>query len=384
VKVLILDTYYSGFLQTTYRQITDLASRAYADQLDRLLAQAFGTADFYSRHLCEMGVEAVDVIGNCAPLQLRWADENSAPTGAGARRRGILRRVLGRLRSGHPTLDFAGPAEVEAIVLEQVRAFAPDVLYCQNVSFLSPPALVEAKRSTRLVVGQIASPLPSREFLEAYDLILTSFPHYVPRLRALGVASEYFRIAFEPRVLDRLGPVRRHRPVTFVGGISPAHANGNRLLEALVRRLPLEVFGYGMETLRAESEVRRHHHGEAWGLAMYHVLAESQITINRHIDVAEDNANNMRLYEATGCGALIITDLKKNLGELFRVGEEVVAYRDDEEAVAAVEHYLADPDARERIALAGQRRTLSEHTYERRMQELVQILERALVGRTAA
>ena len=80
VKVLILDTYYPAFVQATYRQTPDLASRAYADQLDRLLAQAFGTADFYSRRLCEMGVDAVNVIGNCAPLQLRWADENGIPT----------------------------------------------------------------------------------------------------------------------------------------------------------------------------------------------------------------------------------------------------------------------------------------------------------------
>ena len=35
---------------------------------------------------------------------------------------------------------------------------------------------------------------------------------------------------------------------------------------------------------------------------MYRVLRQSKIALNRHSDVAEDHANNMRLYEATGVG----------------------------------------------------------------------------------
>ena len=46
----------------------------------------------------------------------------------------------------------------------------------------------------------------------------------------------------------------------------------------------------------------------------------TRIVVNRHIDVAEGYANNMRLYEATGMGALLITDRGRNLGELFEPG----------------------------------------------------------------
>jgi hypothetical protein len=384
VKVLILDTCYAPFLEATYRRIPDLASRPYADQLKELLAQAFGTADFYSRRLREIGVDAVDVIANCSPLQRRWAQEHRRHASWTGSLWWAMRHTVARLGGmrGEAAANMRGHAE--AIVLAQIRAFAPDVLYCHNLSFLSPSALVEAKRHTRLVVGQIASPLPDPEFLVGYDLILTSFPHYVPRLRALGMASQYFRIGFEPRVLERLGPVRRYRPVTFVGGISAAHATRMHLLDVLARRLPLEVFGYGAETLDPRSAIRRRHCGEVWGLDMYRVLAESHITLNYHIDVAEGYANNMRLYEATGCGALLVTDAKKNLGDLFRVGEEVLAYCDADEAVALVERYLADAEAREAIAQAGQRRTLSEHTYERLMKELVDIIDRMLATRIVA
>jgi hypothetical protein len=271
----------------------------------------------------------------------------------------------------------------ESIALAQIRAFAPDVLYCQDLSFLSTAGLAEARRHARVLVGQIACPLPGNEQLTPFDLILTSFPHFVPRFRAMGIASEYFRIAFEPRVLERIGKVERNRPVTFVGGISSSHSKGTQLLEGIAKAVPLEVFGYGADTLSPGSELAKRHRGEAWALGMYRALCESRITINRHIDVAEDNANNMRLYEATGCGALLVTDAKKNLGDLFEPGVEVVTYRNEGEAIEVIQHYLADDQARARIAAAGQQRTLREHTYAQRMKELVPILERAIAARIA-
>ena len=105
------------------------------------------------------------------------------------------------------------------------------------------------------------------------------------------------------------------------------------------------------ERLPEGSPIRARHHGEVWGLDMYRALARSRITLNRHIDVAENNANNMRLYEATGVGALLITDRKDNLGELFEVGREVVAYGSAEEAVELIRHYIAHPEEARGIAL---------------------------------
>ena len=111
---------------------------------------------------------------------------------------------------------------------------------------------------------------------------------------------------------------------------------------------------------------------------MYRALARSRVTLNRHINVAENNANNMRLYEATGVGSMLITDMKDNLGELFEIGKEIVAYSSKEEAVEQINYYLSHPAEAETISRAGQARTLAEHTYRHRMEELMPILERYL------
>jgi hypothetical protein len=242
------------------------------------------------------------------------------------------------------------------------------------LNFFAPRLLQHLRGHVGLIVGQIACPLPPKEFLMGYDLILTSFPHFVPRLRALGVKSEYFRIGFDPRILEEIGGERRDVPVSFVGGISRNHGGAIPILEYLARNTPIEFFGYGAGTLDPASPIRARHHGEVWGMEMYRALARSRLTVNRHIDVAEGFANNMRLYEATGTGALLITDRKQNLGELFREGAEVVAYSSAPEAAEQITYYLEHPEEARQIADAGQRRTLAEHSYPQRMEELLRIL----------
>ena len=59
------------------------------------------------------------------------------------------------------------------------------------------------------------------------------------------------------------------------------------------------------------------------------------MTLNHHIDVAEAYAGNLRLFEATGVGTLLVTDWKKNLHEMFEAGKEVVTYRTPEECVSS-------------------------------------------------
>jgi spore maturation protein CgeB len=108
---------------------------------------------------------------------------------------------------------------------------------------------------------------------------------------------------------------------------------------------------------------------------MYEVLGRSAITLNHHDgEPARQHANNLRLYEATGMGAALVTDRKENLGELFDVGRELVDYGSADEALARIAHLREHPDEAAAIAAAGEARTLSDHTYARRMAELVELV----------
>jgi len=354
MRILIVDTCYEPFLRQHYADRPELAGASYATQWRALMDRFFGTADSYSHYLEQLGHTAHELVVNCAPLQAAWVSEN---TGG-----------LGRLRlRRRPPLDALDT---------QVAHFRPDVLYVQDLSILPRPRLERLRRHAPRIVGQIASELPGDDRLGAYDLIVTSFPHFVERLESAGVPSAYLRIGFDPRVLEHLGRERRTPDgAVFVGGLGGSrHGRGNAVLERAAAEAPIDFYGYGADTLPDESPVRTAYRGEAWGLDMYRVLARSAVALNRHIDVAEGFANNMRLYEATGVGTLLLTDAGRNLADLFDPGREVETYADEAELVEKLRHYLAAESERETIAAAGQARTLRDHTYAVRMRELAALL----------
>ncbi len=354
MRILILDTYYPAFLTHFYRKHPEALRKSYAEHKAALFAECFGTADFYSKNLKKLGHHAEEIIVNNEALQKQWAREHTIRT--------------------YFTLH-----RQEKILEAQIQEFKPDVLYCQNLNVPNAQFLGRIKKCVKIIVGQVASPVVfDKKALDAFDLITTSFPHFVERFRNIGIASEYFKIGFEPSVLDKLAPSQKKYNAVFVGGISKRHADSIDAFEYLAHNTDIDFWGYGAKELPSGSPIRKKHRGEAWGIEMYDILRKANISVNRHIDAAENFANNMRLYETTGVGTMLITDHKNNLGELFEIGKEAETYRTKEELLEKIKYYLAHEEEREKIARAGQERTLKDHAYEARMKELVSILEKYL------
>jgi len=354
MRILIVDTFYGPYLERLYTG-GSLAQQPWRVQHKSHFSGGFGTGDAYSHGLRLLGVEAIEMVANSPPLQQAWAREHQP---------GLLQ--LER-----------GIQQLLAILEAQIRWWQPTVLYVQDINWLPAAFLQHVTPLVEMVVGQNACPLAPGLDLSPYNLLLTSLPHYVGRFRDQGVKAAYFPIGFDGRLLQRLrtdGP--RPHALSFVGGLGGYHSQGTQMLEAIARELPLQVWGYGGGQLPADSKLRQRWRGEAWADEMYGLLASSQITLNRHIDIAEVYANNMRLYEATGMGACMLTDAKVNLPCLFEPDREVVTYETPEEAVSKLKELLANPHAAAAIAARGQARTLAEHSYSQRMAELVTLLQR--------
>ena len=353
---LFLNTYYKGFVDSLYAEIPSLTEFGYSIQLQRNQNALFGDSDFYSRGVRNQEWRAEDIIVNIPMLQAAWCRESA--------------------------YDASGLT----VAIEQIRRASPAVTYFQDLSVGTSDFISAIRPYTGLIVGQIASPIPPQADLRGFDILFSSFPHFVERFRKEGHVSYYQPLAFDPIVLQSIETTpyeSRTIECSFIGGITGLHTNGTKLLELLIATTPIRLWGYGAEYLPSGSCLLERHNGEAWGLGMFRLMADSRITVNRHIDVAENYANNMRLFEATGCGALLITDYKDNLNDLFAIGTEIVVYRSPDECAALINYYLANPEEAKKIADAGQRRTLSCHTYSLRMQQTVEILERHIMNETS-
>jgi hypothetical protein len=370
LRLAIVDPYYGAFLANHYEANPGLAHATYERQRRALLDRSFGTGDAYSRNLRRLGHEATELISNCRPMQLSWAEERSLPLPIAAKLRptplawGTLRRILDA----------------------QIEELDPDVVYVQDVTHverLRPKAL-----DGRYLVAQVGSQLPRLDVLRRYDLVTTLVPPLVGRLRGLDIDAEYLGAAFDEAVIGRLqangvtaapDSGRRHS-VSFVGTIHPerVHRGGVHFLERLSSDVNLELWGPVGAKVPRSSPIRSRYRGQAWGMDMYRVLAQSRIAVNRHGDFADGHAANMRMFEATGVGALLMTESATNLRDFFEPGREVVPYVGVDDLVEKIRHFIEHEEERIKIAAAGQRRTLKEHTYANRVMQLAGMLESRL------
>jgi hypothetical protein len=387
MRFLVINHDHPQFQRWFYSTVDNVESKSYDELMALRHASLFGLAGFYSTNLRSLGHEAWDVRVNDEILQKAWARENGATveteTAAGRGARGIVERF--RRLGAHPAARrfkpllspvvrrFSGDQAMYSILRTQIDRYRPDVILNQAVDRVSDDFLVEVRQNVRLVVGQIAAPLPESHTLKGYDLMISSLPNFVARFRRQGLKSELSRLAFEPSVLDRLQNGSPSYGATFVGSFTSEHSGRTDLLEFLCRAEAVDLWGENFHRLPRSSPILPRYHGKAWGLEMFRVLRDSKIALNHHIGVAEEYANNMRLFEATGVGTLLLTDEKVNLGEMFERGREVETYKDREECLEKIRYYLDHDREREAIAHAGQRRTLTDHTYAKRLTELVEI-----------
>ena len=238
---------------------------------------------------------------------------------------------------------------------------------------------------------------------------------FIDALQRHGIETELMSHAFEPSILDRVGPTVRDLDFTFVGIISLTsgfHRQRYSYVTTLMEATPLEMWGdiiapanNNKENLTSRLSARatriferlapimreqqspnhgaddslhirlpNRFHESVFGLDNFRVLGRSRLTFNCHIDSAETSAGNARLFEATGMGTCLVTDSKKNLPQLFTPDTEVVTYRTIEECIEKVNYLLRHETERRDIATAGQRRTLRDHTYKRRAEQLDEII----------
>lgn len=341
-RIMVCDTYYPDFID----DIKLKEQNSYEVALKEVLGFAFGTSDFYSYNLRRHGWDAIDVIANFKELQQLWCQEHQVNN-----------------------------TNAQDVVKHQIVRFKPKVLFMQDLSFFSPAeyAFIRRELGVKLIAGQCSCPMPPRDNVKQFDVLFTSFPHYVDQFRAMGVRTIFNKLAFESRIIDRLPTVERDLDIVFVGGVGwPSHWKaGMGMMENISNefRNLVSFYGYGYDTLPASHPILRNgsYKGQAWGMDMYKLFGRAKIVINRHGEVALHYANNMRMYEATGCGALLLTDLKSNLHTIFRCDSEAAVYSDSQDAIAKIYYYLENPSACKQVAMAGKNRTLSEHHYTARM-----------------
>lgn len=349
MKVFLAAYYYPPFIASFLKRNPDLDHLSYKEMMIRLKEAYFADTHSAEYWLLQSGISAYMSVINIEVIQRQWARENS--------------------------LSFKEENWEEEILLAQVKSFKPDVFYTECIHVHSKLFLQSVKNEVKQLSAWVSFPFSSLPTASLFDLILTSTKDYTIKFRAMGIASEYLLPAFDPRIHTKLGELKKTIDFSFVGGISDLHKNRWEALNHLCAHTEIKIWGYGLPPKEANplkrlfskdpfQSIRDHHHGEVWGLDMYKILGSSFITFNIHEELLKGDVGNMRMFEASGMGALILNDHGNNINELFEPDKEILTYRTLPEAVEKYNYYIQRKDKVIEMGLNARKRTLEQYNYQ--------------------
>ena len=110
---------------------------------------------------------------------------------------------------------------------------------------------------------------------------------------------------------------------------------------------------------------------------MINILSKSKILINTHIEDTK-YAGNMRLFEGTAAGCMVITDNKLGLKKLFIPKKEVVIYNNVNDLFKKINYFLKNMPKLILIANKGKKKTTLLHSYRNRAKEFHKIIHKNL------
>ena len=215
-----------------------------------------------------------------------------------------------------------------------------------------------------------------------YHFVFSQGTEYVEIFRNLGIAgARWLPMACDPQIhrpvhLSNDEKLRFGSDVVFVGSYYPWRAE---YLEQLAG-FDLAIWGPGWEQLPANSPLRTlirgaHTPPETW-LKIYNA---SKIVLAVHFRDSKKQfpvyQASPRVFEALACEAFVLTDRQRDVLSLFKDGEHLAAFNDANDLREKVSYFLAHANKRLRIAAAGRWEVLNKHTYTRRIETLLRVVD---------
>ena len=156
---------------------------------------------------------------------------------------------------------------------------------------------------------------------------------------------------------------------SFIGS-ELAETERIRLMNALAEYYDVDLYTFSDTSVVPKVHS---HEGVKTLTEMPLVFHESRINLNitmRPIAVGL----SLRLFDVCGCGGFLLTNWQEELPELYEPGVEAEYFGSKEELLDKAGYYLEHDEEWAEIARRGYERTKAEHTYDKRIAEMIRIV----------
>ena len=374
MKFFQIALFYDQYLADFNRRHPGREVESFERQQELLSEDGFSACHYFAEGMAELGHETMMVVANDPGSQLAWQKQNPfPPPDQGSR---------------GPTGAWGScvPAGLLEILLEQIRRFEPEVLYLQDPISLDSRFVAMMPRRPKMVVAWRASEVPRKTDWSDIDLLVSNHtPSLVAGKKKGARWQEFLQPGFPIRLARKMEGIAESRDVVFSGQLSPLHRHRTEILTGLA--MDQTGPGRGFELNYAVNSgpetpagIAMHAQAPVYGREMYEFLRSGRICLNIHAELATRTGGNMRVFEATAMGSFLLTDLGREDHGIFRPGQEIETFRNRQELHQKIIHYLEHPDARIRIARAGQARCLRDFSLRKTAEHLEKLLHQGLAA----
>lgn len=189
------------------------------------------------------------------------------------------------------------------------------------------------------------------EWAKNFDYVFLADLSFVERFRQAGMKAFWLPLGCDPEVhlAQTLEP---KYDIGFVGTVMPG-TDRQRYLAAL-------------------SQNHKVHYERSFLQEMATTFANSKMVFNNAVGKTD---LNMRFFEAMACGTLLLSDMSQNSGQdiLFEPHKDYALYN-EKNLVDVASYYLHDELARKSVAKSGQDLVLAAHTYQHRVDHLLEVV----------
>ena len=284
----------------------------------------------------------------------------------------LVSRAAGLARQALPRLD----ERAQDRIVRAARGADCEIII--NLDSLLVPSVVTRLRSSGVRVAfwfpdHVANLGRQLMLLAPYDAIFFKEPFLTDRLRAmLDLPVYYLPQACNPRWHRPVGQAGTEPCLVIAGNMYPSRV---RLLERLIAKgIPLRLYGGGFPRWIGETACRIVHTGHCVFCEEKARVFRSAAGVLNTMHPAEVSGVNVRLFEAAGCGAAVLTEFRPTVPELFAAGKEVLVFHDFDDLVEQATRLLSERGLTARLGDAAAQRAHRDHTYDLRVTTILEKL----------
>ncbi len=366
-RIIQIESIYSGFAQSLYSQLPALAGQSFNRQIEYILSSGWSAGQNVVPHLDPSRWARGYIIPKLLPTQKAWAIEN------------------GFFENDPKQINLRD------ILASQIKKFRPNAIYISDIGSFDFSILDELD-FTPILVAWLASRVPKDIPWHRIDLLLSGISAIRKETLALGVKKAKNFNSAAPGFLRPSQFSEKYeylRPsVAFSGSFFPNfHDQRAQMFVKVASKVAdIDINVYTNNKFSVPIDCPLIFREPVYASEVIHTYGKHPLVVDARADFGLDeirfarDTSNMRIFEATRAGSLLLTEYAPNLEELFEIGSEIVCYKSDEELIDLVRFFGSTQGSSHsaRIALAGFKRVIRSHSIELRALEFSSMLDEML------